>query len=163
MARLRPELDRRLVPTAAGLQGTPSGRRARYVGMVICRQRPQTASGVVFMTLEDETGFVNLVVWRRVFDRFEAIAKTAVLLEVEGEVQSEHGVTHLVAETLAVPRVSSRGAATSTDARRAFRAPARVVATPDEPTRRARGGASQGGGGGAPAARSRRRGARAKH
>ncbi len=103
MARLRDGLSRRRVPSAVELAKLADGRRATYVGMVICRQRPGTASGVVFMTLEDETGFVNLVVWRQVFERFEAVAKTAVLLEVRGRVQSEHGVVHLVAEELRVP------------------------------------------------------------
>jgi error-prone DNA polymerase len=67
---------------------------------VICRQRPGTATGVTFMTLEDETGFVNLVVWRDVFERFDLVGKTASLLEVEGTIQSEDGVVHVIADTL---------------------------------------------------------------
>ena len=53
------------------------GKRIRYAGLVICRQRPGTASGVTFMTLEDETGFVNLVIWTRVFERYAVLVKTA--------------------------------------------------------------------------------------
>lgn len=72
----------------------------RYAGVVICRQRPGTATGVTFMTLEDETGFVNAVVWREVFERHGAVGKTAALLEIEGRVQAQDGVVHLVASTL---------------------------------------------------------------
>jgi error-prone DNA polymerase len=81
----------------------PDGKRARFVGLVICRQQPGTASGVTFYTLEDETGFVNLVVWRQVFERFAVLARTAVLLGVDGKIQSESGVVHLVADELWAP------------------------------------------------------------
>ena len=74
--------------------------RVRYAGLVICRQRPQTATGVFFMTLEDETGFVNLVCWADVFAKFERVAKTSVLLEVRGQVQEENGVVHVIVEEL---------------------------------------------------------------
>jgi error-prone DNA polymerase len=79
------------------------GRRVRYAGIVICRQSPATASGVTFMTLEDETGFVNVVLWRRIFDAFPALAKAARFLGVTGRVQSESGVVHVVAEALWKP------------------------------------------------------------
>jgi error-prone DNA polymerase len=100
---LRPELERLGVPAAVVLNRMPDGRRARYVGMVICRQQPGTASGVTFYTLEDETGFVNLVVWRQVFEKFSVLARTAVLLGVDGRIQSESGVVHLVADKLWEP------------------------------------------------------------
>ncbi len=109
MMRLRPWLARRGVPDARTLNRLPAKRRVTYVGMVICRQRPGTATGVTFMTLEDETGFVNLVVWRDVFERHETIAKTAAVLEVDGELQSEHGVVHLIAERLREPDVKGLG------------------------------------------------------
>ena len=83
----------------------PDGRRVKYAGLVICRQRPGTASGVVFMTLEDETGFVNVVLWSRVFEQQASLAKSASLLGVSGRIQSEQGVVHLVAEQLWVPRM----------------------------------------------------------
>lgn len=73
--------------------------------MVICRQRPGTAKGVVFMTLEDETGFVNLVIWEKVFRRYELIAKTQSFLGVTGTIQSQSGVVHLVAESLWIPEI----------------------------------------------------------
>lgn len=84
----------------------PHGRRIRYAGLVICRQSPATASGVTFMTLEDETGFVNVVLWKNVFDAFPALAKAAPFLGVAGRVQSEGNVVHLVAETLWKPNLA---------------------------------------------------------
>jgi error-prone DNA polymerase len=56
------------------------------------------------MTLEDESGFVNVVLWKRVFDRYAFLAKTAAFLGVTGALQAEHGVVHLVAEQLWLPR-----------------------------------------------------------
>ncbi|MCA9608961.1 MAG: error-prone DNA polymerase, partial [Myxococcales bacterium] len=109
MMRLRPTLARRGVPDARTLNRMPARRRVTYVGMVICRQRPGTATGVTFMTLEDETGFVNLVIWADVFERHEAVARTAAVLEVDGELQSEHGVVHLIATALREPRVRDLG------------------------------------------------------
>jgi error-prone DNA polymerase len=80
--------------------------------MVICRQRPSTASGVVFMTLEDETGFVNLVCWKDVFARHEVLAKTSPLLGVTGEIQRQDGVVHLIAQELWRPRLDPGPAVT---------------------------------------------------
>jgi len=74
---------------------------------VTCRQRPGTAKGVVFMTLEDETGFVNIVVWEKVYRQFELIAKTASFLGVTGKLQAQSGVTHLVAEKLWKPELDN--------------------------------------------------------
>lgn len=59
------------------------------------------------MTLEDETGFVNLVVWKPIYDRHETVAKTAAVLEVDGKLQSEHGVVHLIADRLREPKLSA--------------------------------------------------------
>jgi error-prone DNA polymerase len=81
------------------------GTRLRYAGVVICRQRPSTAGGIVFMTLEDETGFVNLVVWERVFEQYSTVAKTASFLGVTGKLQVQDGVVHLVAESLWIPQI----------------------------------------------------------
>lgn len=71
------------------------GENVRYIGLVICRQRPGTAGGVVFMTLEDETGFVNVVVWESIFQRYSVLAKTVGFLGITGTLQVEHGVVHL--------------------------------------------------------------------
>ena len=103
LERLRPALRSHSLPDAETLNGLPDGRRVRYAGLVICRQRPGTASGVTFFTLEDETGFVNLVVWRQVFERFSLIARTAAVLGVNGKIQRAEGVTHLIADELWEP------------------------------------------------------------
>ena len=68
--------------------------------MVTCRQRPGTASGVVFMTLEDEFGFINAVLYAPIFEKFRRVATTSALLGVTGKVQQASGVTHLVAARL---------------------------------------------------------------
>jgi error-prone DNA polymerase len=105
LAPLRAELRAQGLPDARTLAQLAHGRPARYAGLVICRQHPGTASGVTFMTLEDETGFVNLVVWKRVFDQHSVIAKTAQFLGVSGRIQSQDSVVHLVADTLWRPEV----------------------------------------------------------
>ena len=97
---LRPALAGQGLPRAREVNSLADGKRARYAGMVICRQRPGTASGVVFMTLEDETGFVNLVLWQRVFEEFAVVAKTAALLGVTGKLQVQDDVIHLIADRL---------------------------------------------------------------
>ncbi len=79
------------------------GRKVHYAGLVICRQRPGTANGVVFMTLEDETGFVNLVLWAKVFEKFKVLAHEARFLGVTGRLQVEGKVVHLVADKLWLP------------------------------------------------------------
>ena len=108
LAPLREALAARNLPDARAVAGLPDGRRVRYAGLVICRQRPATASGVTFMTLEDETGFVNVVIRKRVFDDHAVLARTASLLGVSGKVQSESGVVHVVADALWAPEVPSR-------------------------------------------------------
>ena len=90
-------------PTARVVQGGRDGARLDYVGLVICRQRPYTAAGVTFMTLEDETGFVNAVIWQQVFEAHAVIVKSASLLGISGRLQVQEGVVHLVAEQLWIP------------------------------------------------------------
>jgi len=89
------------------------GRRVRYAGLVICRQQPGTAQGVTFMTLEDETGFVNVVLWPSVFARHAVLAKTATFLGITGTLQVQQGVVHLVAEKLWKPHVEREPASAS--------------------------------------------------
>jgi error-prone DNA polymerase len=100
LALLRGHLDRRRLLSAREVGEVPAGSRVATAGLVINRQRPGTASGVTFVTLEDETGFVNLVVWRQLAERQRATLLGARLLGVEGEIQREAGVTHLVARRL---------------------------------------------------------------
>jgi len=92
-------------PDARAVAGMSNGERIDYAGLVICRQRPGTAGGVVFMTLEDETGFVNVVVWESVFQRFAVLAKTLSFLGITGMLQVEDGVVHLVADKFWQPQV----------------------------------------------------------
>jgi error-prone DNA polymerase len=101
----RSELAAQGLPDARTVGAMPDGKRIRYAGAVICRQRPGTAGGVVFMTLEDETGFVNVVLWEKVFQTYAALAKTARFLGVTGKLQVENEVVHLVAEQLWAPRL----------------------------------------------------------
>jgi error-prone DNA polymerase len=77
-----------------------NNRRVRVGGVVLVRQRPGTAKGVCFITLEDETGVANLVVWPDVFERFRPIAMGARMVLATGRVQTAEGVTHLVVEQL---------------------------------------------------------------
>jgi error-prone DNA polymerase len=76
-------------------------RRATVGGLVTCRQRPSTASGILFVTLEDETGVANLIVRPRTYARFRAVARHASALVAEGRVEHRSGVTHLIVRSLA--------------------------------------------------------------
>ncbi len=114
MARFRATLARRGIPDAQTVRAMRDGAFVDYVGMVICRQRPSTKSGVTFFTLEDETGFVNLVVWRPVFERFATVARLARVLGVWGRLQVANGTTHLVAEALRIADLSDDGGSSST-------------------------------------------------
>ncbi len=67
-------------------------------GLVILRQRPGTAKGVIFITLEDETGIVNVVVWRKIYELFRRAVISGRLLRVTGRMQRAHSVTHVIAE-----------------------------------------------------------------
>ncbi|MFN3610174.1 MAG: OB-fold nucleic acid binding domain-containing protein, partial [Hyphomonas sp.] len=97
---LRPLHARRGVLSTQDATSLASGRRVQTSGIVLVRQRPGTASGVVFITLEDETGVANLVVWPRVMERFRAVVMRARIIQVKGRVQTAEGVTHIVAEQL---------------------------------------------------------------
>jgi error-prone DNA polymerase len=109
---MRASLIRRGLPDAHTVASMPNGAKVRYAGLVICRQRPGTAGGVVFMTLEDETGFVNIVLWESVLQRYSVLAKTVSFLGITGKLQAEDGVVHLVAEELWEPRLELQPAST---------------------------------------------------
>jgi error-prone DNA polymerase len=100
LALLRRRLARRRLLTAREVGETPVGARVRTCGLVINRQRPASANDVTFVTLEDETGYINLVVWPDLSERQRAELLGARLLSVLGEVQRESGVTHLIARRL---------------------------------------------------------------
>ena len=100
LALLRPGLSRRGILDAAGVQASANDSFVHAAGLVINRQRPASAAGVVFVTLEDETGYLNLVVWQRVVEQQRKVLLGASLLGVRGKVQREGEVLHLVAEEL---------------------------------------------------------------
>ena len=85
---------------AADLGYVSTGHRATVAGLVILRQRPGTAKGVIFLTLEDETGVINVIIWRKLYEQFRRAIIAGRLLRVTGRVQHEGGVTHLIAERI---------------------------------------------------------------
>ena len=95
----RPMMDAMGVIPAAGLKGLRNGRRVSVGGLVLIRQRPGTAKGVVFLTLEDETGVANAVVWKDCFDAHRRTVMSASFLVVHGKVQEAEGVIHVVADS----------------------------------------------------------------
>jgi error-prone DNA polymerase len=97
MALIRPGLDG--VPPLQVLQGLPAGRRVRIAGLVANRQRPGTANGVVFMTLEDETAMVNLIVWPKTWARYRKLARHAPLVGVDGKLQRQDEAMSVLVES----------------------------------------------------------------
>jgi error-prone DNA polymerase len=97
-ALLRDELAARGAIKAEQLKDIPNGQRVRVTGLVLVRQRPGTASGVIFATLEDESWISNIVVWPKIFEQFRPEILGGRLIAVDGPVQSESGVIHVIAE-----------------------------------------------------------------
>lgn len=97
---LRGDLARSRTLTATDLGKAGNGRWVRVAGLVLVRQRPATAKNVTFLTLEDETGIANIVIWSRIFERNRPIVMGARAIAVEGTVQQESGVIHVVARRL---------------------------------------------------------------
>jgi error-prone DNA polymerase len=100
LALLRPHLRRLGLMAATTVQARAHGSRACAAGLVTCRQRPDTASGVIFVTLEDETGCVNVVVWNDLVERQRRELLGARLLAVEGSIERDGEVVHLIARHL---------------------------------------------------------------
>jgi error-prone DNA polymerase len=104
LALLRPRLDRMKLQTSAQLHDLPNGRKARACGIVTVRQQPQTANGTIFITLEDETGPVNVIVWKSLREQQRGEVLLARLLAVEGiwqrDVESGGNVRNLIAHRL---------------------------------------------------------------
>jgi DNA polymerase III alpha subunit len=97
---LRPRLERSGVVRAERLADLPVGRRVSVAGLVLVRQRPGSAKGVIFMTLEDETGVANAIVWPAVFERLRGIVIGARLVTITGRLQREAGVIHVVVDEM---------------------------------------------------------------
>jgi error-prone DNA polymerase len=100
-AFLRADLQARRIVTCAEAMQARDGRWLEAAGLVLVRQRPGSAKGVLFITLEDETGIANLVVWPQTFEKFRRVVMGASMLAVRGRVQREGEVVHLVAHQLA--------------------------------------------------------------
>ncbi len=100
MALFREDLNAFKYLTAEHLKALPTGRRISIAGLVITKQRPGTASGVTFVTLEDETGCSNLIVWKKIADEQRDVLLNAKLMGVQGELQKEGKVIHVVARKL---------------------------------------------------------------
>ena len=100
LAFLRNELAREGLVTAAELAHLPVDRRLSIAGVVLIRQRPGSANGVVFITIEDETGIANLIVWPQILERFRRAALGATLLRCTGKLQRDESVIHVVTDRL---------------------------------------------------------------
>jgi error-prone DNA polymerase len=93
-------LGRRRLLSSKEVAASPTNTRALVAGLVIGRQRPGTADGTCFVTLEDETGLVNVIVWGRDFDAWRATVVTCSFLLFEGEVERQGLVVHLIAKAV---------------------------------------------------------------
>ncbi len=100
LAHLRPELAARGVLSAAALREAPNGCRVRTAGHVIVRQRPETAKGFCFLTLEDETGTANAILTPQIFRRFRVPLHTSAIVEIEGRIQNVDDVVHVRVRSL---------------------------------------------------------------
>ncbi|HRK31271.1 MAG TPA: PHP domain-containing protein [Tepidisphaeraceae bacterium] len=100
LSLVRSVLTRQKIFTASELSQIKHGRFARVAGLVLIRQRPGTASGIVFITLEDETGVVNLIVRPNVYDQYRPAARHAALLQCDGYVERQGQVLHVMAKRL---------------------------------------------------------------
>jgi error-prone DNA polymerase len=108
---LRPELKARGIIPSAEAERSRDGCSVKVAGLVLVRQRPGSAKGVMFITIEDETGVANLVVWEKVFEKYRRTVLSGSMLMVDGRVQREGEVVHLIANKLEnlSPLLSSLG------------------------------------------------------
>jgi error-prone DNA polymerase len=119
---LRATLDEQRITRCADLAQCKDGTRVTVAGIVLVRQRPGSASGVVFITIEDETDHANLIVWPSVFNRLRRVVLSATMLACRGKLQKESGVIHVVAEEITDLSALLRGVGDET---RGMRVPTR--------------------------------------
>jgi len=100
LALFREHLNMYRVSPASELPAIENEAQAKVTGLVTCRQRPMTAAGVTFLTLEDESGFINVVVWPKLGERYRPVVRQAMLMGVVGHIQKSEGVIHLIAREL---------------------------------------------------------------
>ena len=97
---LRPQFERQRIVTCAEAARARDGRSLKVAGLVLVRQKPGSAKGVMFITIEDETGVANLVIWPSLYEKQRRVILTASMLAVDGRIQREGEVVHLVAYKL---------------------------------------------------------------
>jgi len=100
LALLRPQLSKQRILCADVLWEQPNDKRVRVAGLVVCRQRPATAKNVVFVTLEDETGQANVIVWPKLAEKQHKVLVKASMMIVYGRIQQNEGVLHVIAERM---------------------------------------------------------------
>jgi error-prone DNA polymerase len=110
----RDELTAKRFTTSEGLKTAPNNSRVDIAGLVLVRQKPGTAKGVLFATLEDETGSANVIIWPKIFERFRRETLAAKFMWVRGRVQREAGVIHVIADRITnlndrLPELSNGG------------------------------------------------------
>src|SRR5262249_14602958 len=109
MGLVRQELDKLRIVPASALKETPDKAVVRVAGLVLVRQQPSPSKRTIFVTLEDETGIVNLVVWPRIWQRFRQVARNAVALLAQGKVERMGSVIHVMPNVLEDLSQSLRG------------------------------------------------------
>ena len=107
MAYRRTELQRMGVLSARELQQQPDGRRVCAAGAVIARQRPGTALGFIFLSMEDETGIANIIIHPQLYERERVLVTRGKFLKVYGRLQNQDGVVHVKAEELELLQVAA--------------------------------------------------------
>ena len=100
LSLIRKQLTARRCLSSADLAKAPHGKRVRFAGLVRMRQRPETASGVTFVTLEDEHGMVNAVVWKRTADEQRRELLESSLMAIDGRWECVDGVRHLIVQKM---------------------------------------------------------------
>jgi error-prone DNA polymerase len=103
----RDEMRKMNIKSAAELRDMKHGKRATVAGAVITRQRPGTASGLIFLTMEDETGHSNVIVMPHVFEQYRQVVLEPRFIRVTGTVQNQDGIVHLKAEHIEILQVSA--------------------------------------------------------
>ncbi len=98
------------LPDAETVNRGKNGKQISYAGLVICRQLPETANGVLFITLEDETGFVNCIVWQKVFQQYRSVILANTFLGVAGKIQADKGVSYVILDKAWKPDLNVRRA-----------------------------------------------------
>lgn len=104
MSFLREDFRAKCVISCGEVRDLPNGAHVAVAGVVLVRQMPGSAKGVVFMTIEDETGIANAVVWPKMLERFRKVVMTSRLIQIEGRIQKQDGacqIIHIVAARLA--------------------------------------------------------------